>query len=249
MVVGRSHTTADAAEHAFAWTESSGMIDLGTLGGTSSFAFAVNNQGMVVGGSETADAVTHAFAWTESSGMIDLDTLGGDLSAAYAVNDQGVVAGRRVVRGYSRSIAFRWTESRGMINLRNEIVRRFSSGANAVNAGGMVVGWADARPAKWGTPRIRHAVAWTPEGRMIDLGTRGTHSDALAVNDQGIVVGTTPDSAWHAFAWTESTGMIALGTQDGDIESYAVAVNRSGQVVGWSRVLSGAAHAVLWQVD
>ena len=53
-------------------------IDLGTLGGTSSVAAAVNARGQVVGDSATAgDVEGHAFSWTEAGGMIDLGTLGG----------------------------------------------------------------------------------------------------------------------------------------------------------------------------
>ena len=49
QVVGYSNTTGDASTHAFSWTVSGGMTDLGTLGGNFSFASAVNNAGQVVG--------------------------------------------------------------------------------------------------------------------------------------------------------------------------------------------------------
>ena len=75
-------TAGDAETHAFSWTQADGMVDLGTLGGTSSIAFAVNEGGQVVGDSRTAgDAATHAFSWTEEGGMVDLGTLGGTFSS------------------------------------------------------------------------------------------------------------------------------------------------------------------------
>ena len=94
QVVGDSYTEGDAESHAFSWTQSGGMGDLGTLGGTQSAAHAVNDSGQFVGFSTTAgDAETHAFSWTQSGGMKDLGTLGGTQSVAQAVNASGQVVG------------------------------------------------------------------------------------------------------------------------------------------------------------
>jgi uncharacterized membrane protein len=50
--------------HAFSWTQASGMVDLGGLGGTFTFATAVNARGDVIGDSNTAgDAELHATLW------------------------------------------------------------------------------------------------------------------------------------------------------------------------------------------
>lgn len=58
------------------------MVDIGTLGGSSGAASAVNGSGQVVGFGETANGQNHAFRWTSEGGMVDLGTLGGGNSLA-----------------------------------------------------------------------------------------------------------------------------------------------------------------------
>ncbi|HST61111.1 MAG TPA: PKD domain-containing protein [Longimicrobium sp.] len=79
---------------AFRWTEAGGMQDLGTLGGYSSEALAVNEAGDVVGWSYTASGVQHGFLWTAAGGMQPLAPLpGATWSTARFVNDARDVAG------------------------------------------------------------------------------------------------------------------------------------------------------------
>src|SRR5205807_2389495 len=86
QVVGSSYVPDLDTAHAFSWTRAGGMIDLGTLGGSSSFAVAVSDGGQVVGSSYSAGGEVHAFSWTEAGGMIDLGTFGGFFTSPSAVN-------------------------------------------------------------------------------------------------------------------------------------------------------------------
>jgi probable HAF family extracellular repeat protein len=89
--IGQGYTPA-GARHGLAWTGKTGLIDLGTLGGDSSYARAVNDQGTVVGGSwTTGNTAWRAFAWTSLSGMMALETPGGGQSEAAANNNSLVV--------------------------------------------------------------------------------------------------------------------------------------------------------------
>jgi probable HAF family extracellular repeat protein len=91
VAIGQTFTPA-GAKHGFAWTRRSGLVDLGTLGGDLSFAAAVNDREMVVGGSWTAgNAAFRAFAWSPSTGMVPLETPGGGTSQAAALNDNFIV--------------------------------------------------------------------------------------------------------------------------------------------------------------
>jgi probable HAF family extracellular repeat protein len=84
--------------HALLW-DNGVMTDLGNLGGTGhaggNFAYAINNKGQVVGGSDLpGDKASDAFLWTRSTGMQDLGIVAGDVSsAAIAINDAGDVVG------------------------------------------------------------------------------------------------------------------------------------------------------------
>jgi probable HAF family extracellular repeat protein len=127
--------------------------DLGTLGGISSGARAMNDGGQVVGFSATAGGATHAFSWTPPGPLIDLGHLGGDFSEASAVNDGGQVVGTSITAGGARH-AFSWTPAGGMVDLGT--LGGTSSRAVAVNASGQVVGLS--------TPAgdAEHAVLWSP---------------------------------------------------------------------------------------
>ena len=64
------------------------LIDLGTLGGESSAASAINASGAVTGWSDTAAGPVE-FLWTRRNGMIDLGNLGGNDTFATAIIDRG----------------------------------------------------------------------------------------------------------------------------------------------------------------
>jgi probable HAF family extracellular repeat protein len=67
QVVGKADTgdpgPSGGVSHAFMWQDGV-MTDLGTLGGRWSQAFAISDDGWIVGSSETADGQFHGVLWT-----------------------------------------------------------------------------------------------------------------------------------------------------------------------------------------
>jgi probable HAF family extracellular repeat protein len=103
--------------HAFRWTPSGGLEDLGLTTGTQSIGTAISADGSVAVGEATdANGFWRAFRWTASTGMVDIGTLGGPESAAFGVNKDGsVIVGSSLTNGGSDSNhIFRWTAKTGM---------------------------------------------------------------------------------------------------------------------------------------
>ena len=92
-VVGYTVSPSSPNPSAFLWTPQKARRPLGTLGGSDSYAYAINRTGVIVGLSDIATGQRHAFAWSKGK-MLDLGVLPGYTgSAATAINDANQVIG------------------------------------------------------------------------------------------------------------------------------------------------------------
>ena len=102
---------------AFLWDASTGLVDLGHLGGGRSWATGIDLYGTgICGMSETASGDLHAF-WRDpvSAALVDCGTLpGGNSSRANAVNGSVVVGSSSSGMG---TRAFQWNPTTGMRDL------------------------------------------------------------------------------------------------------------------------------------
>jgi probable HAF family extracellular repeat protein len=193
------------------------VVDIGTFGGPNSFFFSspvvesVNNGGTAAGGADTGLPDPYA-----PNCFADCYILHAFKWKNGVQTDLGTLPG-----GYS-STAY-WVNERGMIlgGSQNGLIDPITGLPEAI------------------------AVLWEQDGEIIDLGTLGGNfSFGNAMNNRGQVIGlalnTVPDqysmlglgTETHAFIWQHGY-MEDLGTLGGP-DSWAAAVNESGQVAGWA---------------
>lgn len=193
-----------------------------------SAARGLNGNGSVVGDVDTTSGRGRAFVWNAASGMAPLFTDDAkEETHAVSVNDAGVIAGsRRPMLDLQR--AFRWGNGVTELLSRGDTSR--SSGLNAAGdvSGCYMVG---------GAP---HAFVWRSGGDVIDVPTLPgalAGNCAEAVNDSGIVVGTsdTAERVDAGFVWSADGGPRRMLPKERD-GNGAYAINNRGDVAGfvWS---------------
>ena len=213
------------------------VMNLGTLGGLTSTATAVNSLGQVVGYSETAAGEIHAFL-SSGGAMSDLGTLGGVYSVANGINASGQVVGySQTASGEFRAFVYASGTMQPLPTLGGT-----DGLAYAINDSGVVVGEAQTASGDF------HAFSYSA-GSITDLGvlTGGTYSAANAINASGQIAGYAQgaDGFDHAFISTGGV-MTSLGALPGDAASVGMSINDAGLIAGYSFSATGATHAFLY---
>lgn len=84
--------TALGSFRGFLWSAGAGFTQLGTLGGSNSYAMALNAAGQAAGSAQAHSGLIHAVLF-QGSTLLDLGTLGGSSSYGYGINAAGAVVG------------------------------------------------------------------------------------------------------------------------------------------------------------
>ena len=215
-VVGDSWPTKHAAEFAAGNAE-----DLGTLGGATSDAWAINDAGVVVG-SSAIDGTTHAFVYADGE-MVDLNP---ELRASYSVAHDVTNDGRIVGGAYhgvgntpeSSVHAFIYDQASKTLDDLGTLPGRTYSMAWAVNESGDVVGGSGTPyPNENYRPFLYH------QGSMSQL--MDAIGTAFDINENGqIVLGTWAGN----FLWENGQ------TTELQFNGIPYAINNQGEIVGWA---------------
>jgi probable HAF family extracellular repeat protein len=241
------------------------LVDLGTLGGESSYATAINDRGWVVGRSQVADGSYHGFLWRHGR-MTDLGTL-----SPTDINNPGQIVGLRD----DLPGAHLWTAGR-LLDLGS--LGGDSTYPTAINDRGQVVGMSATPdrsdvPFLWSGGVMRevplgtvsdidnrgrvsggrpagvggfHASVWH-RGVVTDLGAAAfDRSNTSRINDRGWVIGWTfsPERDERGTLWRDGT-MTDVGTLGGS-RTHLVAVNDRGVILGFSQTSAGTDHPARW---
>lgn len=168
----------------FIWDKKNGMRDIGGLGGTCTYAVALNNRGQVVGGSTgTGDLEIHAFVWDAATGITELPTTAGLFADARAINENGEAVGWGEDPSGTARDAMLWRKREGKWQMTDlgRLHTPDCAVGTSVNASGQVLGYSGPGDGCLGGS----AFVWKDGGPIVDLNTLIPSNSGIQLYETG----------------------------------------------------------------
>src|SRR5581483_2462832 len=199
------------------------VVNLGSLGTGAAQPTAINGSGTVAG--FVTDPLGNQIPVTFDGRTNPLSGIG----QANAINSTGTIAGT----GYLGKSPYVVEWSSGTTTNLG-----VSGYGTAINDSGQVAGGMLTSGGQL------HAFLWS-NGALVDLGTLPgmTWSSAYGINSSGQVVGTSSYGGLSTAFVSNGTGLTAVSGSLGGINSYGMAINNQGVVVGNAQNAQGYLHA------
>ena len=180
-----------------------------------SFAYAINDAGLIAGAWTPADGISHAILWHPVGSSFVAEDLNSRafpdwlLAAATGVNNRGQVVGWGSFRGSTH--AFLITSETGISDLGTLTPMPYDhSIATGINDQGQVVGYSIAMTHAG----IRHHAFLWSDGVMTDLGASGAgaaeNSIATSINNYGKIDGFANAMPSASIAYAQNAGWNAM---------------------------------------
>ena len=216
------------------------IIDLGTFGGDRSFAIGINDNDQIVGLAAIPGNQLHSFLYANGQ-MTDLYPLNSQdlLTLSLSINNVGQIASGVIATDgiyYPAVYDSRTNVITVLGSLGGVTTYGFNGVATSINNSGQATGYSYVNSLH------RHAFIFE-NGAMRDISPAAVDAAAFDINNSGQVVGETD----RAFLY--SNGVLADISPFNSPQSYALAINSYGLVVGqYLNVNKGASRAFIYKL-
>jgi uncharacterized membrane protein len=239
-VVAGTYQFSPAATHAFV-NRGSGLVDIGTLGGTASEAVAINDKGVVLGHWFTAGGERRGFLYRRGV-QSDIGIVPGFITTFTDINNAGYITvyGLAPETGEGQHSFLRSPDG-SYLDIGALPYENPQTLARALNNRKQITG--ESGPLLF-PDQPHRAFVWS-RGVMRDLGDLGFDINAgLHINDRGQITGYASlplgFHTRHAFLYSRGELIDIDGRPDVDFNySHGTGINNRGHIVGDSDHLSG----------